>query len=116
MNYFKPGDQLTLRNGTAVTFIASDPHDGACLIGEELHRSDGEIGHYSSFERSDIAEINGKPRTPNDNDRLNFLIPVVCGGDDADCRTLRLGRGLMRGLVGKELIDWAISQSPEFRF
>lgn len=48
-------------------------------------------------------------RDPADTDRLDWVLPIVSGDDDAvaNRRTAALAAGLVRGLSGRELVDFA---------
>lgn len=114
----RPNDKLVLRNGKHVRFICSDPEDGACLIGEHTNCEDDGPMQFVTFERQDIVTVNGAPRRPTDSDRLNYVMPIITGDDDATAnrRTAMIVHGTMAGHFGPELIDWAISKTPDFRF
>lgn len=45
----------------------------------------------------------------HDRERLEWLLPVISGNDDdlANERTARLATGIVRGLQGRELVDFA---------
>ena len=117
-SYPKPGDRVMLRSGKKATFIAANPDDAACLIGEELEREDGEILHFVTFELSDVVAINNLPKLPGSNDAANFIMPVITNGDDevAKARKAAISRALSEGLGGLSAVQRAISFCPDFTY
>lgn len=51
------------------------------------------------------------PPAPTDQQRIDWLLEVITGGDtkEADSKALCLAKALMTGLEGRELIDKAMS-------
>ena len=50
-----------------------------------------------------------------DSPRLMWLLPIISGSDDATAnrRTAALGAGLLLGLTGLTLVDYAMEGCPE---
>lgn len=69
--------------------------------GERSVMAPNESGRYVRF--ADVEDA------LKDAERFEWLRPVIEGNDDreADRRTVALGLGLVEGLTGRELVDWA---------
>lgn len=70
------GDKLTLKCGMKLQFLAGHPDDGACYIGMRWDEEADEQ-KFEMFEYSDVTLVNGKPRTPQSYEVVNYLVPIL---------------------------------------
>lgn len=107
-SYLTPGDQLVLKCGGKVTVVGQLPEDqDAWVCGDDIG------GGFKVIELAEVSLINGKPRTPSDKVRLEFLVPLLT------VQTINMSPSLLRrhsamgwagrlGLQGVEAVDHAI--------